>query len=428
MKPKTATEFKVVEVSRNLPAISKKQHQTAFAKCFDNYAVQSRKTIFCLECGHSWKVADTKEIKKANCEKCNRQLTVTSKYNNGLRETDYYQIITAVENFQIVRMVCITKFMKKNCQSSFFAHEVMQIFIDESGKPRCMSKNVMGLSQYFDQWIVGSELSLKYYDNNRFSLKPSFIFPTKKIIPLLKRNGFKGNFHGIAPQILFRQILTDNIAETLLKSNQFDLLYYHIRNTSLKPTGIYWNAIKICIRNNYQVKDAKLWIDYLDLLKHFGKDLRSPKYVCPVNLECAHNRLMTKKNKEIWKNTLEEKKKQIAKNQKYYFKAKKQFFGLVFSEKNISINVIETVREFLEEGCIHNHCVFTNDYYKKENSLILSAKVNGVPAETIQISLENFEILQSRGHGNKASRHNKAIINLVQKNLHQITARMKLAS
>jgi hypothetical protein len=137
---------------------------------------------------------------------------------------------------------------------------------------------------------------------------------------------------------------------------------------------------------------------------------------------------MAKKQKEIWRSTLEEKKNQIAKNQKHYFKAKGQFFGLVFSEKNISIHVIETVREFLEEGCIHNHCVFTNDYYKKENSLILSAKVNGVPAETVQVSLENLEILQSRGHGNKATKYNKAIINLVNRNLHKIGERMKKAS
>ena len=101
---------------------------------------------------------------------------------------------------------------------------------------------------------------------------------------------------------------------------------------------------------------------------------------------------------------------------------------MIFSEKNISINVIETVKEFLEEGCIHNHCVFTNEYYKKTNSLILSAKVNGIHTETIQISLQNLEILQSRGNGNKASKYNKEIINLLNKNLHQIQTRLKTAS
>ena len=429
MKPKTATELKIVELSKKLPQITQQQNELAFSKCFDKYAVQSRKSIFCLECGHNWKITDVKKRKNVTCEKCFKKLAITDRYNNGLKETDYYQIITAVDNFQIIRMICITKSMRKNFKSSHFAHEVMQIFIDETGKTRTMSKNVMGMSQYYDQWIVYSELSLKSRsENRRFNLTPSFIQSNKKIHPIIKRNGFKGNFMGIAPQILFKAILSDSIAETLLKTNQHDMLYYHIRNTNLHPTGIYWNAIKICIRNNYEIKDAKLWIDYIDLLQYYMKDIRNPKYVCPEDLKKAHDKLMAKKIKEIWKNTVEENKRQIGKNQRHYFKAKKHFFGLVFSEKDISINVIETIKEFLEEGCIHNHCVFTNEYYKKQNSLILSAKVNGVHAETVQISLENLEILQSRGKGNKATKYNKEIIRLVSKNLPQIRARMKTAS
>ena len=429
MKPKTELEYKIVGLSKNLPPITKLQHQLAFDKCFDNYFVQSRRDIFCLECGHTWRLVDNKETKKIICSKCNKKLTATANYKNGLKETDYYQIITTADNFQIVRMICITKTMKKMSESYFFAHEVMQIFMDESGRIRLMSKNIMGLSYYFDQWIISSELSLKSnYDNNKFYLKPSFVQPNKKILPVIKRNGFKGSFHDIAPQILFQEILTDNISETLIKSSQYDMLHYHIRNTRIKPNGIYWNAVKICIRNKYQIKDSKMWIDYVDLLRYYNKDVRNPKYTCPFDLNHAHNKLMAKKQKEIFKTTFEEKKKQIAKNQKHYFKAKRQFFGMIFSEKNISINVIETVKEFLEEGCIHNHCVFTNEYYKKTNSLILSAKVNGIHTETIQISLQNLEILQSRGNGNNASKYNKEIINLMNKNLHQIQTRLKTAS
>ena len=429
MKPKTALEYKIVALSNNLPVITQKQNNTAFSKCFNKYAVQSRKSIFCLECGNSWKVNDSKVLKRVTCDKCLKKLIVADKYRNGLTETDYYQIITTIDNFQIIRMICITKNMRKNTESTFWAHEVMQIFIDEKGKTRSMSKNVMGLSQYFDQWIISSALSLKANDNNsRFYLRPSFIIPNKKILPVIKRNGFKGIFHGIAPQVLFRAVLTDSIAETLLKSSQHDMLHYHIRNTSIKNNGIYWNSIKICIRNNYIINDAKLWIDYIDLLLYYGRDTRNPKYICPIDLAKAHDKLVAKKQEEIIKNTLEEKIKQIVKNQRKYFKAKKQFFGLVFSEKNISINVIETIKDFLEEGCIHKHCVFTNEYYKKDNSLILSAKVNGIHTETIQISLENLEVLQSRGIGNKATKYNKQIISLVSKNLHHIKARTKRAS
>lgn len=427
MQPTTATEIRIAELSNALPAITKSQYQSAFVKCFGKYAVQSRKTIFCLECGHDWKTTESKEIKSIKCEKCHTRLVITHQYKSSFQETDYYQIITTAGEFQLVRTICVKKHMKKNYVPSYFGHEVMQIFIDENGKARTMAKNVMGMSRYYDQWIVNSELTLKHNDRNRFYLR-GVIHPHKKILPIIKRNGFQGNCYAIPPQQLLCEILSDNIAETLLKTNQHSLLYFHIRNSKLPSNGRHWNALKICNRNGYIIKDAKLWVDYIDLLGHFNKDLRNPKYVCPVNLKQRHDKLVTKKLRETLADTLERKKAQITANQKHYLKAKKQFFGLVFIERNISINVIESVKEFLEEGIIHNHCVFTNDYYKKENSLILSAKVNGIHAETIQVNLENLEILQSRGKGNKATTHHKAIISLVKKNLHQIGSRMKIAS
>lgn len=428
MKPKSQLEHAIVAVSNSLPAITQNQHQLAFSKCFPNSAVLSRNTIFCLECGHSWKDLYRRQNPKVTCPNCSRRLEFTDRYANGLKETDYYQIVTTEQDFQIVRMVCISKTMKKLQKPSYFAHEVMQIFIMSDGSMRYMSKNVMGLSMYIDQWVISSDLALKpNYDTPRLRLTPSFVQPKVKVLPIIKRNGFNGKFHGIAPQILLRELLIDNIAETLLKCNQIDLLYYHIRNNPIMKDGKIWGALKICIRNNYIVTDAKLWVDYLELLEYYWKDLKSAKYVCPIDLRKAHDKLVSRKQKEIMKKTFEENKKQIGKNQKHYFKAKRRFFGLFFCEKNISINVIETVKEFLEEGCYHNHCVFTNEYYKKQNSLILSAKVDGIPTETVQLSLENLEVLQSRGRGNKASKYNKQILSLINRNLHQVRNRMKAA-
>jgi len=38
MIPKTATEIKIVELSKNLPTITQQQNELAFTKCFDHYA------------------------------------------------------------------------------------------------------------------------------------------------------------------------------------------------------------------------------------------------------------------------------------------------------------------------------------------------------------------------------------------------------
>src|SRR5690348_3883114 len=109
MKPRTATEISIVESSNALPAITKSQYRFGFTKCFGRYAVQSRKTMFCLECGHTWRLGDTTEIKKVKCDNCAKTLTVTGRYNNGMQETDYFQIITTSGNFQVVRTMCVKK-------------------------------------------------------------------------------------------------------------------------------------------------------------------------------------------------------------------------------------------------------------------------------------------------------------------------------
>lgn len=79
----------------------------------------------------------------------------------------------------------------------------------------------------------------------------------------------------------------------------------------------------------------------------------------------------------------------------------------------------------MREGDDLGHCVFTNEYYAKKDSLVLSAKVQNQSVETIEISLSRLEILQCRGMKNKPSAHHKEILKLLNENLYQIKNRMK---
>ena len=103
MKPKSTTEHAIVALSNNLPTIAKQQHERAFSKCFPGYAVHSRNSIFCLECGHDWKVSGSQKPQKITCPSCSKRLQFTKDYKNGLKETDYYQIITTADEYQVVR-------------------------------------------------------------------------------------------------------------------------------------------------------------------------------------------------------------------------------------------------------------------------------------------------------------------------------------
>jgi hypothetical protein len=256
-----------------------------------------------------------------------------------------------------------------------------------------------------------------------YDITPICTYPRVRTTEQIKRNGFKGDFHGIAPFDLFCNILTDNKAETLLKAGQTNLLRYFIRYSS-KQTDTYWNSIRIAIRNGYTITDGSMWCDYIDLLNYFGKDTNSPKYVCPESLVGQHDLYVKRKRAEIERQRLEEKRKKAREDEAKFKELKSKFFGIEFSDGVISIRVLDSVMEFAEEGTAMHHCVFTNAYYLKENSLILSATIDGKRIETVEISLKTMEVVQSRGICNKNTEYHDRIIKLVNKNRKLIRQRL----
>jgi hypothetical protein len=62
-----------------------------------------------------------------------------------------------------------------------------------------------------------------------------------------------------------------------------------------------------------------------------------------------------------------------------------------------------------------------NEYHKKGDSLILSAKdKEGNRVETIEVDIKTFQVVQSRGVCNQNTPHHNEIINLVNNNMYRI--------
>ena len=78
----------------------------------------------------------------------------------------------------------------------------------------------------------------------------------------------------------------------------------------------------------------------------------------------------------------------------------------------------------MDEAEQMKHCVFSNEYFKKKASLILSASVDGVKTETIEVSLETMEIVQCRGLFNQNSEYHDEILRVMNNNIYQIANRM----
>lgn len=222
-----------------------------------------------------------------------------------------------------------------------------------------------------DSWLFGTALEVRN-DKYAYDIAPSAIYPRMQVLPILKRNGFKRSFHGLTPFELFHAILTNQQAETLLKVEQTALLHYFVRR-SHRCIGHYWPSIRICIRNGYTIKDGSLWCDLIESLRILGKDTHNPKYICPSDLQLSHDHWQSEVRKQREKEQLERQRQKALEDEARFHALKSKFFGIHFTDGTIQVRVLESVREYLEEGVSMHHCVFDNAYYLKENSLILSA-------------------------------------------------------
>jgi hypothetical protein len=82
---------------------------------------------------------------------------------------------------------------------------------------------------------------------------------------------------------------------------------------------------------------------------------------------------------------------------------------------------VGSVAEMLEEGAKMHHCVYKMGYYKKPESLILSARDRGGNRlETVEVNLKRFQVVQSRGLQNNPTSAHGDIVALVEKNMNLI--------
>lgn len=337
----------------------------------------------------------------------------------------YFVVMDVHNGFQLNRYFQMYTYHKAGTDPRTFFQEIVQQWMQPGGKHEVIALNRGGMGYYMSDNFHGDmEIRDRNLICSKYNVYPDKIYPKMKCLPIYKRNGFKGQVGISAPYNLFTSILDDSKAETLLKAKQYALLEARMHNRR-GAVNQYWNSVKICIRNSYIVKDPVTWLDYLELLHYFNRDLNSPKYVCPIDLKRVHDKLVAKKRDVEKRLDIERKKKRIEADQQAYVESKQAYFGLAFSDWDLTIKVLESVQEFIDEGDAHKHCVYTNGYYKKPDSLIFSAKIKGKPVETIEISISKGKVIQSRGLGNQASKHNQQIIELLTKNMHVIQKRYR---
>ena len=422
MRPRTLREKHIVELNGRLRPLTTPQMNWALNSTINHYGYRLKSGMCtCMKCGHEWF-----ETRKGMClcPECGTHIEIKDTKERVIREKSYFNVITTIEDYQVVRMFLMIVEMRKGMKVKPAYLEIGQYFIDPKG-----NKTVVGLQRtlgyYIDSFAFGSPLEIRC-DNEAFQrISDEWVYPCIKVTDTIKRNGFKGSCHHIHPVTLFQELLTNPKAETLMKANEIELLrYLCYRPTYKTDIETYWNTIKIVNRNGYKVNNSQMWIDSIKMLERCGRDIQSPKYICPANLQEEHDRYLRKVH------ILEDKKKRAedirkAQEREASFKEQKEkFFGIRINDGEIEVKVLESVEEYRQEAESQHICLFSAAYDQREDSLIFSARIDGRIIETIEVDLKTLKVVQSRGVCNQNTEYHDRIVNLINANTHLIKERI----
>lgn len=433
MKPRTKLQKAVVESAGKLPPLSDYQRQQAIKHVAPHIAkLNSKGDYVCLDCGHQW---HGEKSTKTICPGCGAKLKVDTTRRWNYRENDYFAIISKCNGLQVIRMFFLSTKLRKGDKAHYWIDEAFQRWITPTKVNIIMSRKRNFMARYCDSWDWCSDIELRK-EHYAHSIGPYKTIGKRNVIPELIRNGFDGDFHGANPHYLFNYLFDSNKIETLWKVGQFALARHFIGSTYRFDE--MWPSIKVLLRHHYTVKDANLWCDLWGFLHELGKDVRNPKFICPQNLQVAHDewqrKLEAKREREreriARQRELEAEQRYIndvkraKRDQKKYQKAKSKFFDLVFIDKELSVKPLVSIQEFIDEGKIHHHCVFSNRYYDRENSLIFRALIGETSVATIEFDLKSYEIIQCRGKFNSKPEYYNRIVELINKNKNQIIKKL----
>ncbi len=422
MKPRNKNERHIVELNGRLRPLTTPQKQWALNSTINHYGYRLKSGMCtCMKCGHEW--LETRNGMRL-CPECGTRIEIKDTKERVIRDKSYFNVITTMEGYQVIRMFLMIVEMRKGMKANPAYLEIGSYWIDSNGKTTVVGLQ-RTLGHYIDCFAFGSPLEIRR-DNEAFQrISDEWVYPRIKVTDTIKRNGFKGSCHYIHPVTMFQELLTNSKAETLLKANEIELLrYLCARPTNKAYIDTYWNTIKIANRNGYKVKDSQMWMDYIKMLERCGKDILSPKYICPTNLKEEHDRYMRKVH------ILEDRKKRAedirkAQEREASFKEQKEkFFGIRINDGEIEVKVLESVEEYRQEAESQHICLFSAAYDQREDSLIFSARIDGRIIETIEVDLRTLRVVQSRGVCNKDTDYHDRIINLINANAHLIKERI----
>lgn len=419
MRAKTRLQHKVVTANGRLLPQTKKQELWAFRQCISHYAYRTKNVgTTCMDCGYQWNESNEKVCR---CPHCGARLEILDTKCRTFKDKAYYSTLATQDGLQVQRVFLMNANFRKGKKAEYYSMEIARYWVDDNGKTEITAlKRTLG--HYADTFVLDGCLELRRDNYVYRRIADCKVYPYYSATPKLRRNGLQGSLADIEPTRLIEALLTDSRAETMFKAGRKTDLNYFLQHSMY--FDLYWNTYKIVLRNGYHITDISLWIDYIRLLERCGKDIHNAHYVCPLDLKAEHDRYQERARIIQEREEREEQRKKAKESEERFRELKSKFFGLSFTDGLIVVSVLESVDDYYKEGNALHHCVGQCEYYLKPQSLVFSARIDNQRVETIELSLETFKVLQSRGLCNKATEYHDRIIRLVQKNARQIRKRM----
>ena len=337
--------------------------------------------------------------------------------------TYHYAVLEQVKDFSVVRYFKYIKHAKKEDVSEF-----MQVWISGHGNA-VRARQRFSFGQYYDTFVTGSPIETRtnrrnYFYNRLTDISFSQLFVRSRKAEKVICNYKEKQYYMVGQNYVW---LTDDLdidkfpfLETIMKQRPRIaelLLLNHLQREQ--------DIVKLAWKHGYLTEDLdyNLWKDTVSMAQQLHLDMHNPFYVCPDNLQHAHDmyahRLARQRRQEE-----EQRASMLAmsdkQGQEYFKNFIKNFVSLLITDGTITIQPLKSIKEFLQEGKMMHHCVFAMGYYKKPDTLILSAQVNGEHMETIEVDLKNFHIVQSRGKCNQPSNYHEKIRTLLNENMNKI--------
>lgn len=417
MRPRTKLQKQVAGLFPKMRPLTEAQRKWADEKCFGSIGYLCGHKVWCERCGHVFEIENPthSQIIGEVCPECGRELKVELSRCRKKRRDSSFSIITTCKGFQVLRFFEATMHARKGVPADVYLNELFQNWIAPDGRDVVVGRSLESVN--YDLRFTYSPFEIRESSHpEMYIMEGMHLYPRISIIPELRLRGWVSDWKGrtVTHYRFMKALLTYPRTETLVKAKQYALAEEAVYN------GIsddLWPSVRICIRRGYIVKDASMWRDMVSILVHLGKDVRNHVYVCPANLKEAHDKWDALLRAMEARREYEKMRKKLALMDVAYHDRMGDALGIVLSDGSLTIRPLQSVTEFYEEGKAMHHCVYGAAYYDRPHCLIMTARVDGNRAETVEIDTKSGIVKQSRGPCNKNTEWHDSILSLLNREI-----------